>query len=167
MSKKLILDHRQITQKIKRIAFEIYEQNFDAEELTIIGIRDQGFKLAGQIIQELEEISKIKINFYEVKMNKKKALEYAPDLSSISSDLKSKRLIFIDDVLNSGKTLLYSIRPFLDYQPEIIKVAVLINRDHRSYPVYPDFTGLSLATTIQDHVELNLNEEDNFSAYLK
>jgi pyrimidine operon attenuation protein/uracil phosphoribosyltransferase len=167
MSSKLILDNTQIAQKIKRMAYEIYENNFEAKELTLIGIQKHGYKLTESLLKELKAIFKIKYEVIPVVLDKKNPVSFAPDFSEQNENIKGKTVILIDDVLNSGRTLMYAIKPILELEPKSLQVAVLINRDHKNFPVHPDFTGLSLATTIQEHVEVTLNKKGEYSAYLK
>lgn len=167
MTSKLILDNEQIAQKIKRMAYEIYENNFDAKELTLIGIQEHGYKLTESLLKELKAIFNIEYNVIPVVLDKKNPVSFAPDFAAQGKNIKGKTVILIDDVLNSGRTLMYAIRPLLELEPRILQVAVLINRDHKNFPVHPDYTGLSLATTIQEHVEVRLNKQGEYSAWLK
>lgn len=167
MSEKFILNNDQITQKIKRMAYEIYEDNYDAKKISLVGIDGQGLALAKALLKELENIFPIKFTLIPAKLDKKDPSSFNPDLGQFKKEIDGKALIIIDDVLNSGKTLLYAIRPFLKLNPSSIQVAVLINRDHKSFPIQVDYTGLSLATTIQEHVLVDLNKKGAYSASLK
>jgi pyrimidine operon attenuation protein/uracil phosphoribosyltransferase len=154
----VILDNRQITQKTKRIAYQIYESNSAEKEIVLAGIQGNGMIFAKQIAEVLEEVSDLKITMCEVFMNKKKPLGSVS--TSLSSDAyKNKSLVLVDDVLNSGSTLIYGIKHFLDVPLKRFKTAVLVNRNHKKYPVKADFKGISLSTSIKEHVEVEFDTE--------
>ena len=160
----IILDNTQINQKIKRIAYQIYESNSSEKEVVIAGIVGNGFTFSKKIAIILEEISTIKVTLCEVVINKKKPL--LPISTSISIDeYKNKPLVLVDDVLNSGTTLIYGIKHFLEVPLKRFKTAVLVNRNHKKYPVKADFKGISLSTSIKEHVQVEFNEKDAI-AYL-
>jgi pyrimidine operon attenuation protein/uracil phosphoribosyltransferase len=160
----IILDNTQINQKIKRIAYQIYESNSFEKEVVIAGIVGNGFIFSKKIASVLEEISTITVILCEVIIDKKKPLQ--PITTSISvNDYKNKSLVLIDDVLNSGTTLIYGIKHFLEVPLKRFKTAVLVNRNHKKYPVKADFKGISLSTSIKEHVQVEFNET-NAIAYL-
>jgi pyrimidine operon attenuation protein/uracil phosphoribosyltransferase len=149
----IILDNTQINQKIKRIAYQIYESNSSEKEIIIAGIVGNGFIFSKKIAEVLEEISTIKVTLCEVFIDKKKPLQ--PLTTSIAvSEYKNKPLILVDDVLNSGTTLIYGIKHFLEVPLKRFKTAVLVNRNHKKYPVKADFKGISLSTSIKEHVSV-------------
>jgi pyrimidine operon attenuation protein/uracil phosphoribosyltransferase len=154
----IILDSIQINQKIKRIAYQIYESNSSEKEVIIAGIVGNGFIFSKKIALVLEEISTLKVTLCEVIINKKKPLQ--PLTTSIAvSEYKNKSLILVDDVLNSGTTLIYGIKHFLEVPLKRFKTAVLVNRNHKKYPVKADFKGISLSTSIKEHVQVEFNEK--------
>ena len=160
----IILDNTQINQKIKRIAYQIYESNSSEKEVIIAGIVGNGFTFSKKIAGVLEEISTIKVTLCEVIIDKKKPLQ--PVTTSIAvSEYKNKPLILVDDVLNSGTTLIYGIKHFLEVPLKRFKTAVLVNRNHKKYPVKADFKGISLSTSIKEHVQVEFNEKEAI-AYL-
>lgn len=147
----IILTSQQIQQKIKRIAYQILESNSNEKEIVLAGITSNGFLFAKEIEKELSKISDISIRMCEVNIDKKKPLN--PIKTSITSEsYKNKSLVLVDDVLNSGATLIYGIKHFLDVPLKRFKTAVLVNRNHKKYPVKADFKGISLSTTLQEHV---------------
>jgi pyrimidine operon attenuation protein / uracil phosphoribosyltransferase len=156
--KLLILNKKQIEQRIDRMAYQILEDNLGEKELIIAGIVDKGYLLAKRLKTVLESISEIKITLMEVKINKEIShLEASSDL-----DLKlaeNKVVILVDDVLNSGRTLAYGLGVFLDIPLKKLRTLVLIDRSHRNFPVSPDFTGLELATILKEHVTVVLDEK--------
>jgi pyrimidine operon attenuation protein/uracil phosphoribosyltransferase len=162
--KHIILDNTQINQKIKRIAYQIYESNSSEKEVIIAGIIGNGFIFSKKIAAVLEEISTIKITLCEVVINKKKPL--LPITTSIPVEAyRNKPLILVDDVLSSGTTLIYGIKHFLEVPLKRFKTAVLVNRNHKKYPVKADFKGISLSTSIKEHVQVSFNEKEAI-AYL-
>lgn len=167
MSGRLILNDLQIRQKITRIAYEIYERNYDVKSLTIFGIQKQGYKLAERILDELKDIFPADFSLIELAPDKKDPTSFNPDLSKYKEGINGKNVVIVDDVLNSGKTIMYSMQSILAYEPNTLQLAVLINRDHRNFPVYPDYTGLSLSTTIEEHVKLEINKKGEFKAWLE
>ncbi|MDA8859374.1 phosphoribosyltransferase family protein [Flavobacteriaceae bacterium] len=153
MKKNIILNNEQINQKIARIAHQIIESNIDEKEIIIAGIEKNGFIIASKLKQNLSNISDIKITTCSVKINKKNPLDEVT--TSISKDYYfNKSLVLVDDVLNSGATLIYAVKHFLNTEIKQFKTAVLINRNHKKYPVKADFKGISLSTTTISHVKV-------------
>ena len=157
--KTLILDTRQVKQKIKRIAYEIFEHNFKEKGVVMAGIEGQGYILAKLLAKEVENISPLEIRLVKISLDK-----VAPQQSEIKLDcdlkeLKKKCIILVDDVLNTGRTFAYGMKPFLTIEVKKIETAVLVNRSHTLFPIYPQYTGYELATTLKDHVEVNLGDE--------
>jgi pyrimidine operon attenuation protein/uracil phosphoribosyltransferase len=162
--KNTILDSIQIDQKIKRIAYQIYENNSDEKEVILAGIAENGYIFANKIGECLTEISSIKVTMCEVIINKKNPL--LPISTSITpATYQNKSLVLIDDVLNSGATLIYGIKHFLEVPLKRFKTAVLVNRNHKKYPVKADFKGISLSTTLQEHVAVDFSN-NSATAYL-
>lgn len=164
MTKNIILTHQEIVHKTRRIAYQIYETFSDENELVIAGISNSGFLFAQKISEELKQISDIKITLCEVQINKQNPA--ATIITSLSEkEYTNKNLVLIDDVLNSGATLIYSIKHFLNVPLKKFKTAVLIDRNHKNFPVKADFKGLSLSTSLQEHVQI-VFEENNSYVYL-
>ncbi len=151
MEKNIILSDIQIQQKIKRIAYQILEVSTKDKTIVIAGIVGNGFLFAKKLKKEIETISNKQCLLCEVIINKKKPLEKITT-SILPEDYKNKTLILVDDVLNSGSTLIYGIKHFLDVPLKQFKTAVLVNRNHKRYPVKADFKGISLSTSIQEQV---------------
>ena len=160
----IILNNKQVHQKIKRIAYQIYESNSSEKELVIAGIANNGYIFAQELAKVISEISSINISLCKVVINKKNPLESIK--TSLTPDqYKNKSLVLVDDVLNSGTTLIYGIKHFLDVPLKRFKTAVLVNRNHKKYPVKADFKGISLSTSIQEHVVVEFNKNETI-AYL-
>lgn len=165
MKKTLILNHQQIEQKINRIAHEIYEHNFEEKEIVIAGIADRGYTLAKRINQTLLTISNLKTNLLELRIDKTNLKVDAVMLSLPEELLKNKVVLLVDDVLNTGKTMMYAIHPFLKYEIKKLATIVLVDRNHNLFPVRADYVGLSMGTTLQEHVSVEFNT-GNDCAYL-
>lgn len=164
MNKNIILNHQEIEHKIKRIAYQIHETFIDEEEIVIAGIANNGFILAEKISLVLKSISNLKISLCEVLINKQNP--FAMITTSIhKEDYSNKGLILVDDVLNSGTTLVYGVKHFLEVPLKKFKTVVLIDRNHKKFPVKADFKGISLSTSSKEHVQV-VFEENNNHAYL-
>lgn len=162
--KNIFLTAKQIQQKTKRIAYQILESNSKEKEIILAGIATNGFLFAKEIEKELTKISDLQITMCKVIIDKKKPLN--PIKTSITSDdYKNKSFVLVDDVLNSGATLIYGIKHFLEVPLKRFKTAVLVNRNHKKYPVKADFKGISLSTTLQEHVTVEFTNNDAI-AYL-
>lgn len=164
MEHNIILNHQEIEHKIKRIAFQIYENFVDEEAVVIAGITKNGFVLAEKIAQSLTLISPIQIILCEVFINK---LHPSDSISTsvAREDYENKGLVLVDDVLNSGTTLIYGVKHFLEVPLKKFKTAVLVDRNHKKYPVKADFKGISLSTSLQEHVQVVFEENTSY-AYL-
>ena len=165
MNKNIILTNQEIEHKIKRIAYQIYETFVDEEEIVIAGIATNGFTFAKKIAQVLETISSLKVSLCEVQINKQNP-ELPIHTSLDKQHYANKGLILVDDVLNSGTTLIYAVKHFIDVPLKKFKTAVLVDRNHKKYPVKADFKGISLSTSLLEHVQVVFDEDGNSYAYL-
>mgnify|MGYP003521805574 CR=1 FL=1 len=165
MDKNIILTNQEIEHKIKRIAYQIYETFVDEDEIVIAGIANNGFVFAKKIASALETISSIKISLCEVKVNTQNP-ELEIHTSLTKEQYANKGIILVDDVLNSGTTLIYAVRHFLDVPLKKFKTAVLVDRNHKKYPVKADFKGISLSTSLLEHVQVVFDEKGNNYTYL-
>ncbi len=149
MDKNYILTEKVAAKKMQRMAYEILENNLDEQKLVLAGIRESGSVIARNIQQLLNGISTISTEIITLTLDKKFPKEVSIN-KQISFD--DKVIIIIDDVSNSGKTLMYALKPFLDFHPKKIQSLVLVERTHKAFPVEPDYVGLSVATTLQEHI---------------
>ena len=163
--KTLILEGAQVKQKIRRMAFEIFEHNFKEKGVVLAGIDGQGYVLAKLLAKEVENISPLQVKLVKVSLDKSAPQQSDVTLDCDLKDLKKKCIILVDDVLNTGRTFAYGLKPFLDIEVKKIETAVLVNRSHTLFPIYPQYTGYELSTTIKDHVEVVLGKET--AIYLK
>ena len=162
MEQSVILTNTQIIQKTRRIAYQIYECNCNEKEIVIAGINGNGFIFAQNLAKNLKEISDLDVILCEVKINKRNPLE-AVTTSIKVEDYKNKSLILVDDVLNSGSTLIYGIKHFLEVPLKQFLTAVLIDRNHKKYPVKADFKGISLSTSLREHINLVYSNENSYA----
>ena len=163
MESSIILTNGQIENKTRRIAYQIYEVNFDEKEIIIAGITGNGFLFAKKIAKVLTHISELKVILCEVKIDKKHPLNEITT-SIESGEYKNKSLVLVDDVLNSGTTLIYGIKHFLEVPLKRFNTAVLINRDHKKYPVKADFKGISLSTSLKEHISVVFENNNSYAS---
>jgi pyrimidine operon attenuation protein/uracil phosphoribosyltransferase len=166
MKKVRILDTIQIQQKLNRLAFEVYENNFAEKELLVVGIDGNGYKVAIQLVAKLKEISGIKISLGRISLNKEKPWEGEPVVDFEEKQFVNKTIILVDDVLNSGKTLMYAVKLFLDKPVKKINTVILVDRSHTRFPVKADYVGLTLSTTLQEHIEADFSKAKKEAVYL-
>jgi pyrimidine operon attenuation protein/uracil phosphoribosyltransferase len=160
----IILRHEEIKHKTKRIAYQIYETFVNEEEVILAGIANNGYIFAQKIAVELALISDLKVTLCEVNINKQNPQDVVT--TSLNTEYyQNKALILIDDVLSSGTTLIYGVKHFLEVPLSKFKTAVLVDRNHKKYPVKADFKGLSLSTSLQEHIQV-VFEDNNSYAYL-
>lgn len=164
MSKNYILDQSIAGKKLRRMALEIIEHNPDEKHLILAGIRESGSVMARTIQQLIAEISPVKTELISITLDKRKPKEV---ILSKTVDVNDKVIIVVDDVANSGKTLLYAMKPFLEHSPKKIQTLVLVERSHNSFPVRPDYVGVTIATTLQEHIYVEVEGETVTGAYLK
>ena len=162
-NKNYILDAKTAEKKLRRMAYQVLENNVDEEMILLAGIRESGSVVARNMQKMLSEISPLKTELLAISLDKKK-----PGTVSLDKeiDFTGKVIIIIDDVSNSGRTLLYALKPFLAYLPKKIQTLVLVERSHNSFPVHSDYVGLSIATTMQEHIYVEVEDEKISGAYL-
>ncbi|HTS43175.1 MAG TPA: phosphoribosyltransferase family protein [Puia sp.] len=162
--KNYILTKEVAGKKLRRMAYEILENNFGEKEFILAGIKDNGCVIARNMQRLLNEIEPIKTEFIGITLDKKLPKEV---MLSKSVPLNDKVIIVIDDVSNSGKTLLYALKPLLEFHPKKIQTLVLVERRHNAFPVKPDYVGLSIATTLQEHIYVEIDGENVGGAWLE
>mgnify|MGYP001462076107 CR=1 FL=1 len=168
METTTILNSKQIEQKTERIAYEIYENSFDENILFIGGVKGNGFEFAERLIEKLIQIAGESyphgIRLFEVSVNKSNPLNHSIDLSLADSELENASIILVDDVINSGSTLLHATAKILQQNVKTIKTAILVNRTHRRFPILADYVGLDITTTLQDNIVVEFGDKE--CAYL-
>jgi pyrimidine operon attenuation protein/uracil phosphoribosyltransferase len=166
MSKVKILSTQQIQQKLNRLAFEVYENNFSEKELLIVGIDGNGYKIAQNLVNLLGSISPLKLKLGKITINKDEPWNGEPVTDFDEKDYVKKCVVLVDDVLNSGKTMMYAVKLFLDKPVKKINTLVLVDRSHSRFPVKADFVGLSLSTSLQEHIEADFSKKNKEVVYL-
>lgn len=165
--KATILNKEQIKQKINRLAYQVYEENYDEKEMLVIGIADRGAILAKRLVKKLKAISDIKITLSEIKINKRNPIEKLNEIKLSPGEYKNKNILIVDDVLNTGKVLMYACGYFLSVPIKKMQTLVLVDRNHHHFPISATFVGVSLSTTLKEHVSVMLSEKgDEDVAYL-
>jgi pyrimidine operon attenuation protein/uracil phosphoribosyltransferase len=166
MEKNYILTQEVAEKKLRRMAYEILENNSDVRQLILAGIRESGSVIARTIQRHLQEITggRLSIRLITISLDKKRP---GPVTLSEVPELEDQVVIVIDDVANSGRTLLYAMKPFLEHHPKKIEVLVLVERSHNAFPVQPDYTGLSLSTTLQEHIYVEVDGDVVKGAWLE
>tara|TARA_B100001113_G_C20804739_1_gene489802 strand:- start:93 stop:590 length:498 start_codon:yes stop_codon:yes gene_type:complete len=164
MDKNKILDYQLVKKKIIRISLQIIEANSNDDEIIVAGIENNGYIIAKKICDEIKKISDKKIQLCSIKIDKKNPRKEIT-VSIVEEQYKNKSVVIVDDVLNSGSTLMYAVKYFLDTKLKKLKTAVLVDRNHKKYPIKADYKGLSLSTSIQNHVEVSIDDNE-INAYL-
>lgn len=161
-----VLDHDQITKKIHRLAFQVYEGFIQDKELIIAGINGNGFELAAILCEELKKISPIQCHLVEIKVDKQHPSASGTSLIGAVDFYADKHVLIVDDVLNTGKTMVYAISAFIREGSQLIRTLVFADRNHRSFPVAADYVGISMATTLQEHLNFKI-DQGRYSLELK
>ncbi len=157
-SRTRVLSESQVSQKIRRMAFQILENNFKEKEVVMAGVEGQGYELARRLEVELNKISALEVERVKISLDKEAPQHSETKLDVDEKSLRKKVIIIVDDVLNSGRTLAYAMRPFLNIEVRKLEVAVLVNRSLPRFPIQPRYTGYELSTTLNDHVEVVLGK---------
>jgi pyrimidine operon attenuation protein/uracil phosphoribosyltransferase len=162
-TKNCILNKQAILQKMKRMALEVAEQNLEEKELIIAGINGNGEIVAKNLVKELNSIYSFKTQNIIIHINKKDPLQIS---LSEEIDFNNKTVIIVDDVANTGRIMMYALKPFLNFHPKKIQTLVLVERSHKLFPIQNDYTGLSLTTTLQEHITVETEGEGITGAWL-
>lgn len=155
----VVLNQIQVNQKIDRLAFQIHENHYNETEIIIAGIADNGFRLAELLRDRLANFSDVKVTLVPVQVNKKNPYDTRPSVDLKREEVEDKVVILVDDVLNSGKTLIYGIKYFLEVRLKALRTVALVDRDHKRFPVKADYVGLLLSTTLLEHIKVDLGDE--------
>jgi pyrimidine operon attenuation protein/uracil phosphoribosyltransferase len=161
--KKLLFDKLVAEKKLQRIALEIAEQvGDDPAGLLLLGVQKNGVVIAEKLAALLKPLVK-NVLVETITLNKQH-----PDTVSISGDIDftRKNILLVDDVSNSGRTLMYALKPLLDHFPKTIQTMVLVERMHKQFPVAPDYVGQSVATTKENHIQVEVENGEVAGAFL-
>jgi len=164
-NKTLLLNNLEINQKINRLAAQIYEDNYLEKEILVVGLANKGYLFAQLLTKKLAEISPIKITLAKLVLNNDDLVNKDPIIDIPTTSFNDKTVILVDDVLNSGKTLIYGVKYLLNFPLQKMSTAVLVDRKNKKYPIGTHYVGLALSTTLQDHISVEFNEKE-ITAYL-
>ena len=159
--KQIILNQEEITNKINRIAFSIIEDYHTEKSITLIGFDNNGYIIAEKIKQIITDENNIKTSIHRIKKDKKNHFTITPPLKSDNM----KNVFLVDDVLKSGRTIIYGIKEILTHNIDNLKTIILVNRNHNQFPIGVDYVGLNLSTTLKDHITVIMNKDEEI-AYL-
>lgn len=162
-TKTFVLDKDAVGRKIRRMSLEVAEQNTGENELVIAGIVGNGIVVAQCIAAELKKISQVTTQIVSIELDKKDPMEVT---LSPSIDVQDKVIIIADDVANTGKTMFYALKPFMQAYPKKLQTLVLVERSHKLFPVQTDYAGLTIATTLQEHILVETKGEEITGAWL-
>ena len=165
---QILTDH-QIRQKIRRIAIEILERNFGEPEIILAGLNNNGLGFARFLEAELRPLApkETVIKLTRIRLNPANPVEYEPEVEMPADELRGRSIIIVDDVANTGRTIFYAVQPLLKVVPKKVEVAVLVDRQHKSFPVKADYVGLSLATTLRDDIDVQIRDVETMAVYLR
>lgn len=155
-AKSRILDVHEINQKLKRLAWQVYEKNSAEKEIILVGISDRGLILANYLAGYIMEISNVKTKISHLELDKDNPYKKEVTINLEEKEYVNKVIILVDDVLNSGKTLMYAAKHFLTTPLTSLSVIVLVDRNHNRFPIKADYVGLSLATTLKEYINVEL-----------
>lgn len=163
-----ILTDRQIRQKIRRIAIEILERNYGEPEIILAGLNNNGLGFGDLLLTELVAVANKDIAFRltQIRLNPANPVDYEPIVELPAETLRGKPIIIVDDVANTGRTIFYAVQPLLKILPKKVEVAVLVDRQHKSFPIKADYVGLSLATTLRDDIDVRIRDVAEMAVFL-
>jgi pyrimidine operon attenuation protein / uracil phosphoribosyltransferase len=161
-----VLNDLQIKHKVKRLAYEILENNFDEKQIILAGINSNGYKCATLIFEALSAITDKPIKLCRISLNPAAPLDGSSSIDVPKESLKNKSLIIIDDVANTGRTIFFAFKVVLDVIPKKVEVAALVDRKHKLFPIHVDYVGLSLATTVKENIQADLVAKDAMQVLL-
>lgn len=163
VQKNCILTTAVINRKLKRMALEIAEHNATEEEIIIAGVNGNGELIAQRLKAELQQVLSAHMEVVTIQLNKKEPLQATLNKQV---NIQNKVVVIVDDVSNTGRTLLYGLKPFIENLPKKIQTAVLVERSHKLFAVQPDYVGLTIATTLQEHISVETAGNEITGAWL-
>ena len=155
-----ILDKNQLQQKVNRLAWQVYERNYTQKEIVIVGIEKRGVVLSKRLANVISDISDLKVSSATISLDKDNPYSSEIIFSLDNKKIENKVVILVDDVLNSGKTLMYATKEFLSVPIQKLSTLVLVNRNHNRFPIKADYEGMSLSTTLQEHINVIFGKEE-------
>lgn len=162
-----VLNQYQIHEKIIRLSYEILENNLDEDTIILAGINNNGYRFAELLSNSLKSITNKKIVLSRIRLNPAKPLDTPVETDLSQTDIEDKAIIVVDDVANTGRTIFYAFKVYMDVIPKKLEVAVLVDRKHKMFPIKVDYVGLSLATTVQEHIKADLQNTGNMTVSME
>lgn len=162
-TRNCILTQTDSKRKLRRMALEIAERNTELTELIVAGVEGNGVVVAKRLVDELQNFLQVSVQYVTIHLNKQQPVEVT---LSTEIDFTGKTILVVDDVANTGRTLLFALKPFLQFRPKSIQTLVLVERSHKQFPIMSDFVGLSLSTTLQEHILVETEGEEIKGAWL-
>lgn len=163
-----LLNEKQIGRKIERLAIEILENNYNEKQIILAGINNNGYSFAELLKERLEKHdAKKKISLTRIHLSPAKPLEEEITIEKPARELKNKVIILVDDVANTGRTIFYAFKPLMDLLAKKIEVAVMVDRTHKSFPIKVDYMGMSLATTVEENIEVRIRGKRAWAVFLR
>ncbi len=146
------------------MALQVLEENIDNGDIVLVGIAPNGSLIAEKIRSLIQPHLSAEVLVQEIFLDKRHpgGVEINPSLN-----LDEKIVILVDDVANSGRTLTYAMKPFLNAYPKSIQTLVLVDRTHKKFPIQPDYVGFSLASTIEEYIDLDVVDGVIMGAWMK
>ena len=161
--KKYILSKEVAAKKLRRMALQVAEQNYGEPQLILVGIKDNGTVIANKISNDLRQFYKGDVVVAQLSLNKKRPAEIT---IQPAIDFNDKAIVLIDDVANSGSTMLYALKPLLQTYPKKIQTLALVERTHKSFPIDVDYVGISISTTRDEHIYVELDGDEVGGAWM-
>ena len=161
-----ILDNTQVRQKIKRLAYQIVERNLSYKKLYLLGINNNGMRFAQLLKEELEQIALIELIIGNIRLNPAYPMESEVMLDVPVEELKDKSILITDDVANTGRTIFYAFSAIMKTLPERVQIGVLVDRKHKNFPVHVDYVGMTLATTLKENIDVDIEEDGKMGVFL-
>ena len=157
----MILNKESADKKLRRMALQVAERNYENDSLVLIGIKENGIFIAYKIAGYLKEVFKGNVQVVDLWLNKKD-----PGEIKLSADINfnDKTILLIDDVANSGRTMLYALKPLLQQKPREIQTLALVERTHKKFPVAVDYVGLSISTTQKENIVVDVKDGEVMGA---
>ncbi|MFT5337690.1 MAG: pyrimidine operon attenuation protein/uracil phosphoribosyltransferase [Sphingobacteriales bacterium] len=154
MEKLRILDQKQVQLKLERMAYQLAEILIDVDQVQLVGIKSGGYTLAQLLQTKIEAILDKKISLHTLALDKTSPTGKKAEISPSLQENKSSCIVLIDDVLESGRTMAYSLAQLLQQPWESVITTVLVDRQHTKFPLKADVVGMSLSTTLQENIEV-------------
>lgn len=162
-----ILTNKHIDQKLDRLAYQILEDNYDESVVVFLGINKNGLRFAKFLQEAYSKIADVNTALGSIKLNASEPLETDIEIDIDMESLDNKSVIIVDDVANTGRTIFYATKPLMQFLPKKVQVAVLVDRKHKQFPIEVDYVGLSLATTLKEHIRVDLSRKTSKAVYLE